>query len=55
MIGQVVCSKAGRDKGYFMVVVEEKDGFIKTPTQKIKRALYYNRKKGNSQNADEKK
>ena len=36
-------------------VVEEKDGFIKTPTQKIKRALYYNRKKGNSQNADEKK
>ena len=28
MIGQVVCSKAGRDKGYFMVVVEEKDGFV---------------------------
>ena len=26
-------------------LVEEKDGFIKTPTQKIKRALYYNRKK----------
>ena len=26
-------------------VVEEKDGFVKTPTQKIKRALYYNRKK----------
>lgn len=28
MRGQVVCSKAGRDKGYFMVVVEEKDGFV---------------------------
>ena len=26
-------------------VVEEKDGFVKTPTQKIKRAIYYNRKK----------
>ena len=26
-------------------VVEEKEGFVKTPTQKIKRALYYNRKK----------
>ena len=36
-------------------VVEEKDGFIKTPTQKIKRALYYNRKKGDSQNTGEKK
>lgn len=23
MIGQIVCSKAGRDKGYFMVVVKE--------------------------------
>ena len=23
MIGQIVCSKAGRDKGYFMVVVEK--------------------------------
>ena len=28
MIGQIVCSKAGRDKGYFMVVVEEKEGFV---------------------------
>ena len=28
MIGQVVCSKAGRDKGYFMVVVDEGDGFV---------------------------
>ena len=26
-------------------VVEEKDGFVKTPTQKIKRAIYYNCKK----------
>ena len=26
-------------------LLEEKDGFVKTPTQKIKRALYYNRKK----------
>lgn len=23
MIGQIVCSKKGRDKGYFLVVVEE--------------------------------
>lgn len=36
-------------------VVEEKDGFIKTPTQKIKRALYYNRKKGETQPSEEKK
>lgn len=28
MIGQIVCSKAGRDKGYFLVVVKEEDGFI---------------------------
>ena len=28
MVGQIVCSKAGRDKGYFMVVVEEGDGFV---------------------------
>ena len=26
MIGQIVCSRAGRDKGYFMVVVKESDG-----------------------------
>ena len=25
MIGQIVCSKAGRDKGYFMVVVKESE------------------------------
>ncbi len=23
MVGQIVCSKRGRDKGYFLVVVEE--------------------------------
>jgi len=28
MIGQIVCSKSGRDKGYFMVVVKEEDGFL---------------------------
>ncbi len=28
MIGKIVCSKAGRDKGYFMVVVNVKDGFV---------------------------
>lgn len=28
MIGQIVCSKAGRDKGYFLVIVEEKDGLV---------------------------
>ena len=28
MIGQIVCSKAGRDKGYFLVVVEERGGFV---------------------------
>ena len=28
MIGQIVCSRAGRDKGYFMIVVEEKDNFV---------------------------
>ena len=26
MIGQIVCSKSGRDKGYFMVVVHKEDG-----------------------------
>jgi long-chain acyl-CoA synthetase len=36
-------------------VVEEKDGFVKTPTQKIKRALYYNRKKEDSQTSGENK
>ena len=29
MVGQIVCSKAGRDKGYFMIVVEERDGFVR--------------------------
>ena len=28
MTGQIVCSKAGRDKGYFMVVVKENDGVV---------------------------
>ncbi len=26
MVGQIVCSKSGRDKGYFMVVVNEENG-----------------------------
>ena len=26
MVGQIVCSKSGRDKGYFMVVVSEENG-----------------------------
>ena len=28
MIGNIVCSKAGRDKGYFMVVVGCKDNLV---------------------------
>lgn len=28
MIGNIVCSKAGRDKGYFMVVVKSENGFV---------------------------
>ncbi len=28
MIGKIVCSKAGRDKGCFLVVVDAKDDFI---------------------------
>ena len=28
MIGRIVCSKAGRDKDYFMVVVAEDDRFV---------------------------
>lgn len=28
MIGRIVCSKAGRDKGYFMVVVEREGKFL---------------------------
>ncbi len=28
MKGKIVCSKAGRDKGYFMVVVDCKDDFV---------------------------
>ena len=28
MIGRIVCSKSGRDKGYFLVVVKEEDGFL---------------------------
>ncbi len=28
MKGRIVCSKRGRDKGYFMVVVDESEGFV---------------------------
>ena len=28
MTGQIVCSKKGRDKGYFLVTVNEEDGFV---------------------------
>ena len=28
MVGRIVCSKAGRDKGYFMVVVKQENGFL---------------------------
>lgn len=28
MVGRIVCSKAGRDKGYFMVVVDSKDSLV---------------------------
>ncbi len=28
MIGRIVCSKAGRDKDYFMVVVAEEKGYV---------------------------
>ncbi len=28
MIGKIVCSKAGRDKGYFMVVVKTEGDFV---------------------------
>ncbi len=28
MVGRIVCSKAGRDKGYFMVVVESKEDYV---------------------------
>ena len=28
MIGRIVCSKAGRDKGYFMVVVKTEGDFL---------------------------
>lgn len=28
MIGQIVCSKKGRDKGYFLVVVSESKNFV---------------------------
>ncbi len=28
MVGKIVCSKAGRDKGYFMVVTDCKDDFV---------------------------
>lgn len=28
MTGQIVCSKSGRDKGYFMVVVNEDENYL---------------------------
>ena len=28
MIGQIVCSKSGRDKGYFLVVISEDEKFL---------------------------
>lgn len=28
MVGSIVCSKSGRDKGYFLVVIKEEDGFL---------------------------
>ena len=28
MVGQIVCSKSGRDKGYFMVVVNEDADYL---------------------------
>ncbi|MBQ4119746.1 MAG: KOW domain-containing RNA-binding protein [Clostridia bacterium] len=28
MIGRIVCSKAGRDKGYFMVIVKTEGNFL---------------------------
>lgn len=28
MEGQIVCSKSGRDKGYFMITVGEQDGYV---------------------------
>ena len=28
MVGQIVCSKNGRDKGYFLVTVKEEDSFV---------------------------
>ena len=28
MVGRIVCSKSGRDKGYLLVVVKEEDGFL---------------------------
>ena len=28
MVGRIVCSKAGRDKGYFMIVVDSDKKFV---------------------------
>ncbi len=28
MVGRIACSKSGRDKGYFLVVVKEEDGYL---------------------------
>ena len=43
MIGRIVCSKAGRDKGYFMVVVKIEGDFLyvadgkERPLERLKR------------------
>ncbi len=28
MVGRIACSKSGRDKGYFLVVIKEENGFL---------------------------
>jgi len=28
MVGQIVCSRSGRDKGYFMVIISEDDRYV---------------------------
>ena len=28
MVGQIVCSKKGRDKGYFLVIVEDGQNYV---------------------------
>ena len=51
MKGQIVCSLKGRDKGYFMVIVKEEDGYyfvcdgkerpIERPKRKNKKHLIF--------------